>query len=349
MNSPVIMLEEQLGDIHSSQIAYKLTVRNASAEPLLIMALQPHVPKGAQLMDVSDSESETGNSTRSALIVELNNLLNDFLWMELQAFRKDFIAAQVDSYRSIFKFKGVLKAYLYIANRRDVFERHVRVNITSFRYEIASGDDARRAYSTWLDESDSSFAGPHHDQQGIRVLFKAKLAQLEAVEARLLEIVREGSDLTFIEPETSFSATYVMRFDRALLEPRKYQVGFDVRYKLAGAKMPKSASVATNIQITPSPFSLTIVALVAAVLGATLRGSLEGDVNKFEEIIKSATTGQIIVGPIVALVFFNIYEHTRLGKELNFSISWRSALFVGALCGLAQDRVIAALTALIGG
>lgn len=51
MNSPVIMLEEQLGDIHSSQIAYKLTVRNASAEPLLIMALQPHVPKGAQLMD----------------------------------------------------------------------------------------------------------------------------------------------------------------------------------------------------------------------------------------------------------------------------------------------------------
>lgn len=33
MNSPVIMLEEQLGDIHSSQIAYKLTVRNASAEP----------------------------------------------------------------------------------------------------------------------------------------------------------------------------------------------------------------------------------------------------------------------------------------------------------------------------
>lgn len=56
------------------------------------------MPKGAQLMDVSDSESETGNSTRSALIVELNNLLNDFLWMELQAFRKDFIAAQVDSY-----------------------------------------------------------------------------------------------------------------------------------------------------------------------------------------------------------------------------------------------------------
>ncbi|WP_169904318.1 hypothetical protein, partial [Pseudomonas fragi] len=85
MNSPVIMLEEQLGDIHSSQIAYKLTVRNASAEPLLIMALQPHVPKGAQLMDVSDSESETGNSTRSALIVELNNLLNDWRRQKLSA------------------------------------------------------------------------------------------------------------------------------------------------------------------------------------------------------------------------------------------------------------------------
>ena len=348
MTSPLIKLEEQLGDVHSSQVAYKLTVLNTSVEPMSIMGLKPHVPRGAKLLGIADSESAIGFANKQALIEELNNLLNDFLWLELEAFRKDFVAAQLETYKSIFKLRGVLRAYMYLAIRRDVFERQIRRRFTSFRYEITSGDDARRAYYTWLDTSAPSFAGPLHDQQGIRVLFKAKLEQLEAVEARLLESVSDGKNLTFIEPEASFSATYVLQFDRALLEPRKYQVGFDVRYRMSGAQVPISACVATNIQITPSPLSLSFVAIVAAVLGAMLRGSLEGEINKFEEIIKSATTGQIIVGPIVALVFFNIYEHTALGKKLNFSISWRSALFVGALCGLAQDRVIAALTALIG-
>ena len=349
MTSPVIVLEEQLGDIHSSQIAYKLTVHNTGAEPISILGLQAHIPRGAQLLEISDNESANSFSKKAELIDELNNLLNDFLWMELKEFRENFIAAQVETYRSIFKFKGMLKAYMYLAIRKDIFEKQFKRRIISFRYEITSGDDARRAYFTWLDNSTPAFEGLRHNQQGIRVLFNAKLAQLEVVEARLQENVRDGSSFTAIDPEDSFCATYVLQFERGLLEPRKYQVGFNVRYKVLGAEVMKSTSVATNIQITPSPLSLSLIAIVSAVLGAMLRGSLEGDANKFEEIIHSATSGQIIIGPIVALVFFNIYEHTSLGKELNFSISWRSALFVGALCGLAQDRVIAALTALIGG
>lgn len=349
MTSPVIMLEEQSGDVHSSQVAYKLTVHNTAVDPILILGLKAHVPQGAQLLEISDNESANCFSKRAELIEGLNDLLNDFLWLELEAFREGYIAAQVKTYRSIFKFKGMLKAYMYLVIRRDVFEKQLNRRIISFRYDITSGEDARRAYVTWLDASVPITSGSRHDQQGIRVLFKAKLAQLEEVETRLQENMKDGSSFTSIDPEDSFSATYILKFERALLEPRKYQVGFNIRYKVAGVGALKSTSVTTNIQITPSPLSLSAVAILAALLGAMLRGSLEGDADKFAEIIQSATSGQIIIGPIVALVFFNIYEHTSLGRQFNFSISWRSALFVGALCGLAQHRVIEALTALIGG
>lgn len=348
MASPVITLEEQLSDARSNQIAYKLTVHNSSTDPISILGLQPNVPVGGQLLEITDNESAEDFSKKSELIEELNNLLNSFLWVESEEFRENLVTAQVEAFRSMFSLNGFVKAYISMLIRRDIFERQVRSRINSFQYQISSGDDARHAYHTWLDTSAPSVAGTNHKQQGIRILFKAKLAQLEMVEVRLQENVKDGSSLTSIEPDSSFSATYVLRFDRAMLEPVKYQVGFNVRYKTTGTDAPKSSSVAMNLQISPSPLSLSIIAIVSAALGAMLRGSLGGDVDKFAEIIKSATNGQIIVGPIVALVFFNIYEHTSLGKGLNFSISWRSALLIGALCGLAQDRVIAALTALIG-
>ncbi|MFV3014859.1 hypothetical protein ACM9HO_03990 [Pseudomonas sp. KHB2.9] len=348
MASPEIKLEEQLIDVRSNQIAYKLTVYNSSAESISILGLQPNVPIGAQLLEITDNESAEDFSKKAELILELNNLLDSFLWVESEDFRANLITVQAEAFKSIFSFSGFFQAYTSIIFRRGYFETQIKRRVNSFQYKIASGGDAHHAYDTWLDTGPVSFVEPRHKQKGIKVLFQAKLAQLDAVESRLQESLKGGSSLTSVEPGSSFSATYVLRFDRSLLEPKKYQVGFNVRYKIAGGDIPQSASVATNLQISPSPLSLSIVAIVSALLGAMLRGSLGGDANKFNEIIQSATTGQIIIGPIVALVFFNIYEHTSLGKELSFSISWRSALLIGALCGLAQDRVIAALTALIG-
>jgi hypothetical protein len=48
------------------------------------------------------------------------------------------------------------------------------------------------------------------------------------------------------------------------------------------------------------------------------------------------------------LIFFNAYEYTSMGKGVGMPISWRSALLIGALCGLLQDRVLAGLKAFFG-
>jgi hypothetical protein len=52
---------------------------------------------------------------------------------------------------------------------------------------------------------------------------------------------------------------------------------------------------------------------------------------------------------ILALVFFNVYEFTEMGKKLIIGIGWRSALLIGVLCGILGDRILAAVKALLGG
>jgi hypothetical protein len=117
---------------------------------------------------------------------------------------------------------------------------------------------------------------------------------------------------------------------------------------MGGGSSARSVSTATNVQISPYPFSLTIVAVLSALLGVLIRVSLEGAKDPLANLALLAGSGQLLVGPIVALIFFNVYEYTSLGKGITMSVSWRSALLIGALCGIAQDRVLAALKALIG-
>ena len=85
------------------------------------------------------------------------------------------------------------------------------------------------------------------------------------------------------------------------------------------------------------------------MLGVIIRIALEGQPDLLSAVSIYAKSGQILVGPITAFVFFNAYEYTSLGKGIGLSVSWRSALVIGVACGLAQERVLGALKALVGG
>jgi hypothetical protein len=133
-----------------------------------------------------------------------------------------------------------------------------------------------------------------------------------------------------------------------VLEPKKYQVAFDASFTVSDAMAAQTASAATNVLISPYPFALSVIAVLSAFLGVLLRVSLAGSRYPLQDLLSLAQSGGLFVGPVVALIFFNIYEYTSLGKGLTISISWRSALLIGALSGLAQERILASLKALIG-
>lgn len=338
MAGPVFKLEEQLADMRSDQIAYKLTIENPHTKAIRLLSVEPRVPMGASLLEITDTSLAAANTRKAELLDELNRLLRQFLWVTSSTFRQSWIERQREAMKEIFSISGILYSYTQLIFNHQTMVTRMKREFESFAFTVASASDARSAYKRWMDGATG--------YEAITSLFDAKTEQLERVEARMDESDRPG--LTSIEAGSFFTATYVIRFARRALEPRKYQVGFDASYQHPDETAPQSGSTATSVQISPYPFSLSLVAIFSALLGVLLRTSLSGVLDPMQEVIAQARSGQLLVGPIVALIFFNVYEYTSLGKGLNIVLSWRSALLIGALCGIAQDRVLAALKALIG-
>lgn len=338
MTAPKFKLEEQLSDLRSDQIAYKLTIENPDIKPLRLLSVEPRVPVGASLLEITDSSLAEANARKAELIEELNRLLRQFLWVTSEPFRQTWIDRQKESIREVFTVTGFLSAYFKLIFNNKSFQARMKREFESFAFTIASAADARSAYVRWMEKS--------NEYEAIKTLFDAKTEQLDRVEALMDE--GDRSSLTTIEAGSFFTATYVLKFGRRILEPRKYQIGFDATYVSADESSPQNNSVSTTVQISPYPSSLSVIAIIAALLGVVLRISLSGQANLLHEMLNLAKSGQIVVAPALAFIFFNVYEYTSLGKGIGLSVSWRSALLIGALCGIAQDNVFAALKALIG-
>jgi hypothetical protein len=339
MASLALKLEEQLSDQRSNEIAYRLTIENTDSKPIRLQAVVPRVPVGANLLEVTNSSLAETSARKAELIAELTLLLRQYLWVVSEEFRKQLVERTSEKYKEFYGSLGsILRMVVKLLVGPWTWVGDISRYFESFQFNIHSASDARSAHARWMTNVNEHVA--------IRSLFEAKLEQLERIEAQM-----GGGDnpgLTVIEAGSYFAATYVIRFSRGVLEPRKYQVGFNATYQEPEKSAEGSASTATNVQISPYPLSLSIVAVASAILGALLRLSLGGSHNPLADLILSATSGELLVGPVIALIFFNVYEYTSVGKELGISVSWRSALLIGAVCGIAQERVLAALKALFG-
>lgn len=337
MASPEFKLEEQLADIRSDQIAYKLTISNPDSQPVRLLAVNPRVPTDASLLEITDSSLAQANASKAELIDELTRLLRQYLWVTSSPFRQQWIDQHKESIKQLFSVVGFLSIYFQIIFNNASFQARMKREFDTISFKISSSADARSAYDKWM--------APSSEHEAIKTLFDEKVKQLERVESRMDESERPG--LTSIAPGGFFTATYVLKFSRRAFEPRKYQVGFDATYSQSDTPA-QSNSIATNVQISPYPFSLSIVAVFSAILGVLLRLSVTDSLNPFQEMVGLAQSGKLLVGPIVAFIFFNVYEYTSVGKDFGMAVSWRSALLIGALSGIAQDRILAALKELIG-
>ena len=217
--------------------------------------------------------------------------------------------------------------------------------VNALRYRITTAVEAFRALNTFFDR-DSDAA--------TRELFAAKTDQL----VRLEEEVRLGPGaraiMAVIEPGDSFAYTYVLRFPRRWFEPRKDQISIEVEY-LGEGNARQRLGATQSLLITPHPLPLTAVAILGSGGGVVLKAFLpslkaNGSPATIDGLFRNAWfDGWFIVAAIIAVVVFNVYEHTKLSTSFaSLRISWRSAILIGVLCGLANDRVLAALQALVG-
>lgn len=113
------------------------------------------------------------------------------------------------------------------------------------------------------------------------------------------------------------------------------------------------------------------MAVISAILGAALKIALDtqakiansvavpaAGVAKLQpkdlfgqlttDLVTVNTCEAVIAAMITALFFYNVYDSTDVGRKLNVGVGWRSALIIGGLSGLLNERIIAALHGLLG-
>jgi hypothetical protein len=77
-------------------------------------------------------------------------------------------------------------------------------------------------------------------------------------------------------------------------------------------------------------------------------GVLEALNRLGEQLAPAVISLQMLGAMVIALLMFNVYEHTDFGARLKIGVAWRAALLIGVLSGAFTERLLDAIKVLAG-
>jgi hypothetical protein len=267
----------------------------------------------------------------------------------------------INAVNTVYSPRGIARGYYAILTRqlRPVI-RSFTENMRAWQIHINNYTQAQYYY-------DKFFKSDEQQQNFLYSVYEAKLEDLRRIESEL------GNDagVADVLPGDNFTRTYIYNCERRLLSPKTYTFSFDCTYTDSTApKQPKHLAGGVTAIISPAPLVLNILAVISAALGAVLKIALDSQAKVIEksttaagvsaeaakqifsqlttDLITVKTCEAIIAAMITALFFYNVYDSTDVGRKLDLGASWRSALIIGGLSGLLNERIIAALHGLLG-
>jgi hypothetical protein len=351
MSNVTFQLEEQQADVRSSEIAYRFTAENRGSKTVLLRSLTPRVAEGVTLVDVRDTSERAVRLKHTTLCGELTAILKSYL--------RRLDKASTPG-RSLFNFRGTgagdsSSPQPPPAVVRDLSSTGAETNNKTLDFVIENTSDADTALETWFKDGDVGSE---------KALFTAKLTQLKRYDE---QIEKEGgaakSAIATLAPGSVFATTYVFRFHRGKTDAKRYTVTFEASYAEDASDVTETGAVAASAIVSPSPVILSLVAVVSSVLGAVLKaaiapratagiaemGSIGAAARRLgEQLTVEMISLQMLGAMVLALVIFNVYEHTEFGTRVKMGVGWRSALLIGVLCGAFTERVLEALKVLAG-
>jgi hypothetical protein len=335
-------LAEQLSDQRSNEIAYKLSLQNRGVQTLRLLSISPFLPDSVKLSETKSQSFAAVSAQRDLLTKELDRLLRVVLDVNESALLTKRTEIWKDVYREIGSVSGILSLYVRMFSGRLAKQMSERMRQErAFQYSIENYEDGVKAEVAFVEKSSLA--------SSVKELYGLKLQKLKELEQRIGAGL-EASTLATIQPNSTFSTTYVLSFKRRPLSGRKYNVAFEVAVAEEGKAERQVAVASASLLISPQGYTLNFIVILAAVMGVMLKAAVD---PKFQAAVMNVRTDRAAVvwplvnAAIVALVFFNVYEFTNLADRVRMALSWRSALLIGVLCGLTSDRVIAALQAFL--
>lgn len=347
--------EETATDIRSKEKAYKLTIENVGTKAVDLLSLMPNIPSNVELSEIKNPTFVALKRTHDEICEQLTQILNDYLITQHLEFQQKFVKTVKPLIEQATDFGGGFQNYL-IKLIGKIFSGSLvksytdsKKSLRAYTEELENVSQAKGAFNRWFKDSTEVYQ---------KNIFQSKLEELERIQVSLRD--SKANSLATIEPDSSFSQTYVFKFNRNNLTPKKYNISVDGTYSQGNDNRIYSGSATEYLTISPNPIQLTIIAIIASILGAVLRyyldpseGSLFFPISAelFQNALNSTATAQFfknsVIASIISLIFFNIYEYSSVGKNLIMGLSWRSALLIGALCGLFSDKFLAAFKAFI--
>jgi len=182
-----------------------------------------------------------------------------------------------------------------------------------------------------------------------RRLIDFKISQLRSIEARD-DYKRIVNKSTTLYNGQDYKVIYILDAQRRYLDLSSYSVTFDVvlRDSISGHQVARTES--GTLVVTPNRAWLTFLAVSAGLVGAAVESMRTGaTMIRYDSLYKYVeTTWRLyLLSALVALVFFNIFDFTSIRDRIKANISWRVAVLVGFLCGLFNEKVLAAFDAFL--
>ena len=279
-------------------------------------------------------------SKYSKLCSELTALVNDHLLSYSQELRKKHVQITNEYLDDVLGGRLGLAGYI-LKRFRGYYLKSLEQSQAyseSFFYIIENSSHANDALSFFKEDDLNT--------KNVLEIFKAKLKQLTELES-IMENDPTASSLATIEPDSIFAITYVLEFPRSLIDSKRYNIDIEAVYTEYGKSEKNVGAATTSLIISPKPYILTLIAILGSLLGVLLKVAIEPtsrDSPYFYQSTLHTLVGSVgISAVILAIIFYNVYEFTDIGKNIKINIGWRSALLIGALCGLLGDRILSAI------
>ncbi len=350
MPNLALSIEEELSDNRSNEIAFKITAENRGGEMVELRSLIPRVPNGVVIDRTINTEKEQAKEQHQQLCRELEKLLLVHVWeSNNKEYRREILQAYRESLEDVIKNLPNLLLKFYGSLGKNLFLQRLENLLTrskTFQFAINGTADAQLAWETWFAPKAENNNGPTYE------FFQAKQLQLKEIEERFGSDL-SASPLSQIEPGNVYTRNYVITFRRGLINQKKFNFSVEARYLPKGQDDECHDSATKAVTISPRPAVLSFIAVLCSLLGTALRFSLNVKVPQpagsfFASLWQALVNNSGLSAVIVALVFFNIYEHTSLGKKFTLGVDWRAALFIGVMSGLLSERIVEALKTLLG-
>jgi hypothetical protein len=255
----------------------------------------------------------------------------------------------VDGVREELSLRNFRMMFIYLFTAKLAASQLVS-KIRRMDFPIASSAEAQKIYE--------ELKGQNVED----VLISAKIARMKIIE-RIDSNFWRSEYIAQILPGETFEQVSIVKGKRRLASIATYTIAADVKLGWDGQSstgkkryIERILSQSDSFNVTPSPVTLSMFAIVFSFLGAALlkveklKETVSSDIKPHElmELFNANFALSSFMAAVLAVVLYNSIEMTEFKSRVG-SISWRSAMFIGLLCGLLSEKMLKAITTFAGG